>query len=234
MKNSAVTSMISMAAFCLLAVSGQASADEATGPSVSVSLTGATEYVWRGVEQSSGDPAIFGAITIAQNGFYAGAGAENVDFPGISTEYDFWAGWTGNLSDKATIDIGLVRYGYLDAPSGVDLDTVELKLGIGYSFDDVSLGASLMVTDDFFATEASAQHLEVNFAKPLSPKWTLSGSIGHQMLKDDSGNYTHWNLGASYAVAENVTLDFRYVDSDADYLGNAADERIVAAFKVAM
>lgn len=207
---------------------------ESNGPSVSFSLTGATEYVWRGVEQSNNDPAIFGAINIAQNGFYAGAGAENVDFLGIDTEYDLWAGYAGNLTPNTTFDVGVVRYGYLDAPSGLDLDTVELKLGVGHSFGEFNLGATLMFTDDFFATEESAQHLEVNFSKPLAPKWTLSGSIGHQMLKDDTGNYTHWNLGAAYAVADNVTLDIRYIDSDADYLGGAADERLVAAFSVAM
>ena len=235
MKYSVSNKVFGLAVFAIAGLSGHAVAqDNDGGANVSFSLTGATEYVWRGVEQSDGDPAVFGAVNITHGNFYFGAGAENVDFAGISTEYDLWAGWTTGLGDNTTLDLGVVRYGYVDAPSGLDLDTVELKAGLSHSFGDFNLGATLMLTDDFFATEESAQHIEINGSKPLSDKWTLSGSIGHQMLEDDTGNYTHWNLGVSYAAADNVSLDLRYIDSDADYLGGAADERLVFSFSVSL
>ena len=61
---------------------------------VSASLTGATDYVWRGVSQSNSDPAVFATVNVSAGGFYAGAGTENVDFAGIKQEYDLWAGYT--------------------------------------------------------------------------------------------------------------------------------------------
>ena len=228
--------LIFAAAACVFGLTGVAKAQDADTSSISwsASLTGATEYVWRGVEQSDGDPAIFGAVTGTYGNFYAGAGAENVDFAGISTEYDFWIGYAAPLAEGTSFDIGLVRYGYLDAPSGLDLDTVELKLGLTHDFGGFTAGVTAMITNDFFATEESAQHIEINASRALDDKWTLSGSVGHQMLEDSSGNYTHWNFGVSRSVADNVTLDLRYIDSDADYLGGAADERIVASFSLAL
>jgi uncharacterized protein (TIGR02001 family) len=206
----------------------------AEGPDVSFSLTGATEYVWRGVTQSDENPAIFAAATVRQNGFYAGAGAENVDFLGIDTEYDLWAGWAGEVTPGITLDVGLVRYGYLDAPSGLDLDTVEVKAAVSTSFDKLAVGAAVHYTDDYFATEESATYVEVNASMPLTDKWSLSGAVARQILEDDSGSYTTWNAGVGYAVAENVTLGIRYHDTDEDFLGSAGDGRVVLSFSVAL
>lgn len=225
---------IGACAACVFGFSAMAYAQDAEPQTISwsASLTGATQYVWRGVEQSAGDPAIFGAINASYGNFYAGAGAENVDFAGIDTEYDLWIGYAVPITEGTTFDIGLVRYGYLDAPSGLDLDTVELKLALSHDFGGFNAGITAMITDDFFATEESAQHIEVNASRVFAENWTLSGSVGHQMLNDNAGNYTHWNLGVSRNIADNVTLDIRYIDTDADYLGGAADERIVASFSV--
>ena len=235
MKYRVSESIMALAAMTIVGLAVPASAeDESASPAVSFSMTGATEYVWRGVEQSAGQPAIFGAVNVSYGNFYFGAGAENVDFADINTEYDLWAGWTTGLGENTVLDLGVVRYGYIDAPSGLDLDTVELKAGLNHTVGDVSLGATLMITDDFFATEESAQHIEISASKPIAEKWTLSGSFGHQMLDDDTGNYSHWNVGVSRAVSDNISLDFRYIDSDADYLGGAADERLVFSFSVAM
>jgi len=206
----------------------------AEGPSVSVSLTGATEYVWRGVTQSDENPAVFVAATVRQNGFYAGVGAENVDFLGINTEYDLCAGWEGEVASGVTLDVGLVRYGYVDVPGGLDLDTVEVKAAVSTAFDKVAVGAAVHYTDDYFATEEPATYVELNASVPLTDKWNLSGAVARQILEGDSGSYNTWNIGVGYAVAENVTLGLRYHDTDGDYLGSAGDGRVVLSFSVAL
>ncbi len=203
------------------------------GPSVSFGLTGATEYVWRGVSQSDGNPAVFVSGQVAYNGFYAGAGAENVDFLGIETEYDLWAGWSGDVGG-VTVDAGIVRYGYLDAPSGTDLDTVDFKVGVSDTFGPLTLGVVAMYTPDYFATEESSVYGEVNASYAIADKWTLNGAVGHQEIDPASASYTHWSVGVSYAVADNVTLDLRYHDTDAHDAGSAFDDRVVAAFRVAL
>ena len=64
-----------LAALVLLASATAANA-EVTG-----TLTAVSDYNWRGVTQTSMDPALQGSIDYAHDsGFYAGAWASNVDF----------------------------------------------------------------------------------------------------------------------------------------------------------
>ena len=104
--------------------------ESALGMDVDVTLSAATDYVFRGISQSAEDPAVFAAVAVKYRGFYAGAGTESVDFSGIDQEYDLWAGYVVNLGGKTALDLGVVRYGYVDNP--VDIDTVEQ----GGSFDN--------------------------------------------------------------------------------------------------
>ncbi len=227
------TARIWLGALAGAAILGSAPAYAQEGPSVSFGLTGASDYVWRGVSQSDGDPAVFVSGQVAYNGFYAGAGAENVDFLGIETEYDLWAGWSGDVGG-VTVDAGIVRYGYVDAPGGTDLDTVDFKVAVSDTFGPLTLGVVAMYTPDYFATEESSVYSEVNASYAIADKWTLSGAVGYQEIDPSAASYTQWNIGASYAVADNVTLDLRYHDTDAHDAGSVFEDRIVAAFKVAL
>ena len=86
----------------------------------SASLTLTSDYVWRGVSQTLGDPAVQGSFDYEHNsGLYAGVWASNVDFfdpsaPGASVadddnadlELDLWLGYAGETrggdADPAT------------------------------------------------------------------------------------------------------------------------------------
>lgn len=209
------------------ALAAPAFAEEAR---VSFSLRGATDYVWRGVSQSDNNPAVFATAQVNYGNFYAGIGAENVDFAGIDVEYDLWAGWSAPVG-PVTLDVGLVRYGYVDAPSGLDLDTLELKVAASTTFGQATIGAAVFYTDDFFATEEEAAYFEVNGRYAFNDRWSVSGVVGQQ---DSSGvDYATWNVGVSYAIASNVSLDLRYSDTDLDN-NDLADGRVVASFRVSL
>ncbi len=210
-----------------VAFAAPAFADE---PSYAFSLTGATDYVWRGVSQSDNNPAIFATAQVNYGNFYAGVGAENVDFAGIDTEYDLWAGWSAPVG-PVTLDIGLVRYGYIDAPSGPDLDTLELKVAASTTFGQATVGAAVYYTDDFFATEDDATYVELNGRYTVDDRWSVSGAVAQQDFS--GGDYTTWNAGVSYAIASNVSLDLRYSDTDLDN-NDLADGRVVASFRVSL
>ena len=120
-----------LTALAAAALVAPAAAQAQDGPvQLSASLTGATDYVWRGVSQSNQDPAVFAAVNVSAGGFYAGAGTENVHFAGIDQEYDLWGGNVVPLG-KAKLDIGVVRYGYVDAPAKID--TLEVKAALSGS-----------------------------------------------------------------------------------------------------
>ena len=105
--------------------------EDASGMDVGLTLSAATDYVFRGISQSAEDPAVFAAVSVNYQGFYAGAGTENVDFPGIDQEYDLWVGYVFDLGPATSLDVGVVRYGYIDSP--VDIDTVEIKAALSTS-----------------------------------------------------------------------------------------------------
>lgn len=204
--------------------------EDAGGMSVGFTLSAATDYVFRGISQSAEDPAVFAAVSVNYGGFYAGAGTENVDFPGIEQEYDLWAGYVFKLADATSLDVGVVRYGYIDSP--VDIDTVEVKAALSHSIGSTGVGVAGYWTPDYFGTDDDGFYAEVNASQQVARKLRVSGAVGHQWI-GAGGDYLTWNVGASYAVLPGANIDLRYHDTDTDAFGTLADSRAVASFSVA-
>ncbi|MHA6316440.1 TorF family putative porin [Altererythrobacter sp. CAU 1778] len=203
--------------------------EDASGMDVSVSLSAATDYVFRGISQSAEDPAVFAAVSVNYGGFYAGAGTENVDFPGIDQEYDLWAGYVMQLGGGTALDLGIVRYGYIDSP--VNIDTVEVKAALSSALGSTGVGVAGYWTPDYFGTDDDGFYAEINAAQPVSDKLRVSGALGHQWI-GAGGDYLTWNLGASYAVLPGANVDVRYHDTETSAFGTLADSRIVGSFSV--
>jgi uncharacterized protein (TIGR02001 family) len=202
----------------------------AQGVAVSGSLTGATDYVWRGVSQTSQNPAVFAAVNVTGHGFYAGAGTENVKFGGISQEYDVWGGYVANMG-QAKLDLGFVRYGYVDAASSID--TVEGKVALSGNLGKLAAHGAAYYTGNYFGSHHKALYGEVGASYPVAPKVTVSGAVGHQQVYDTKASYTTWNLGLGYALTKGVSLDLRYHDTDASALGSLGKSRVTGSFSVA-
>lgn len=124
----------------LFALAAFATAGAAHAQKLSVTVGGASDYVFRGVSQTDSKPFVFAALNLSAGQFYAGAGAENVDFGNsIDAEYDLYAGWRPKLAN-VDLDFGVVRYGYVDQPRNVDIDTVELKASASVPVSGARLG----------------------------------------------------------------------------------------------
>ena len=91
------------------------------------------DYVWRGMSQTSEEPAISGGFDIAgDSGLYFGTWASNVEFgDGAALELDWYAGYANELENGFTYDIGYLAYTY---PGEDSLDFEEIYLGLGYSY----------------------------------------------------------------------------------------------------
>ena len=111
-----------------------ASVEEAASP-FSGSFTLATDYVFRGISQTQGDPAVQGNIeytrAFGESGLsaYAGAFGSNVDFAGTDAriELDWYGGLRGSTSGIKW-DAGVVYYSYPGAEDRLDLDYGEAVL----------------------------------------------------------------------------------------------------------
>merc|ERR1711916_136809 len=100
--------------------------------SVSGNVAISTDYVWRGITQSNEDMAISGGFDLEAGNFYAGTWASNVDFEDSSDtniELDFYGGFTGDLSESVSWDVGMIYYTYPDADD-LDYDFLEIYGGL--------------------------------------------------------------------------------------------------------
>ena len=96
-----------------------------------------SDYVWRGMTQTSEEPAISGGFDIAgENGLYFGTWASNVEFgDGAALELDWYAGYAGETEGGLSYDIGYLAFTY---PGEDSLDFEEIYLGLGYSYFGVT------------------------------------------------------------------------------------------------
>ena len=218
------------AALASLALPTAALAENSDKVDLGVTLTGTTNYEWRGVSQSDNHAAVFAAINASYKGFYLGAETENVDFAGINQEYDIWGGYALPVG-KAKIDVGFVRYGYVDAPANID--TLEVKGAVTVPVGKASLTGAVYHTWNYFGSHRDATYYEGSASLPVSDKISLSGAFGHQTV-NDAFKYNTWNLGASYAVAKGASVSLRYHDTDDSgaLFGRLGKARVVGSFSV--
>lgn len=219
------------AAIAAAALPAVAHAEGSDGPSIGVSLTAATNYEWRGVSQSDNHAAVFAAVNLGYKGFYLGAETENVDFAGINQEYDVWGGYVLPLGKAAKLDLGFVRYGYVDAPAKID--TLELKGALSASAGKLGLTGSVYHTGNYFGSHRHATYYEAAASYPVTDKLSVSGAFGHQAV-NGVFNYNTWNLGASYAVFKGASVGVRYWDTDdtGALFGRLGKARIVGSFNI--
>ena len=115
-----------------------------------------SDYRFRGVSFSGGDFALQGGIDAAHSsGFYIGTWGSTIDAnAGFGElELDVYGGWSGDVADGVTVDVGLLYYMYPAEDTGIDTDYFEpyasvsttlgpvgATLGVAYAWDQSVLG----------------------------------------------------------------------------------------------
>jgi uncharacterized protein (TIGR02001 family) len=200
-------------------------------PVFSFNVTAASNYIFRGVSQTENQPVIFGSAKVTYDHFYAAVGGENVNFHNsIDAEYDLSAGWTPSF-DGFNFDVGAIRYGYVNEPPHVSIDTIEIRGAVSHKFDKLKLGVALNYAPDYFGTKQSGTYFEGNVAYAITDQLAASGAVGQQTISAGNG-FSTWNLGASYAFTKNLALDLRYYDTDTHRFGTLYRSHYVAALKL--
>ena len=202
------------------------------GVSRSAALT--SDYVFRGVSQTNGDPAVQAGVEFASDsGFYAGTWGSNVSWlsdysaAGIpvsnSLELDAYAGYRGKFSERVSFDVGALYYWYPgDYPAGFNSpDTGEVYAGLTVAATDtLSLGArySHAVTDLFgYVDSDGSGYLDVSASLALGAGWSLSAHGGKQWIENSEAfEYADWKLGVSKAFDNGFSVGLAYTDTDAD------------------
>ena len=233
--NDALFGGVCLVAIIALGLTSPAKAQDAekTSPDLAFNAAIGSDYVFRGVSQTEGVPALSAGVDVTQGLFYAGAWAGNASFAGdadTNAEVDLYAGVRPEFGGF-NWDFGVVSYFYTSQPDGADYDYVELKAATSRAVGPATLGAAIYYSPDFFgASEDEATYAEINGAISPADKWTISAAVGRQWASSDF-DYTTWNLGAAYQLTDHLALDVRYFDTDEHDFGAAYDGRAVASVK---
>jgi uncharacterized protein (TIGR02001 family) len=207
--------------------------DDATEPQFTYSVTAASNYIFRGVSQTENDPAVFGAARVTYGQFYAGAGIENVDFHNsIDAEYDLSGGWTP-VVEGFRLDLGMIRYGYINEPTHTHIDTVDFKGVVLHDFGPATLAVAMYYTPNFFGVGRDGIYYEGRATYRITDSLLASGALGRQTV-DGGIDHTTWNVGLNYAIIKNISIDARYYDTNEHGLGSVYGSHFVAAIKASL
>ncbi|RUO23309.1 hypothetical protein CWE08_01270 [Aliidiomarina iranensis] len=151
---------------------------------VSGDATLTTNYVFRGISQTSRGPAV--QVTFATehtSGLYASVWASNVNFGEGSLEVDGTLGWRGQLSASTSLDTGVIYYHYPEEASADEYDYAEIFAAL----DIYQFTFGLHHSDNYFgAGVGSYQYLYLSAPIFDYDGWQLSISAGYNRFSSAS------------------------------------------------
>lgn len=227
-----------------LGVAASAATAEERAFGQAVTITGASDYIFRGLSYTNQDPTVNIYAELSYGIVYAALWTSNIDYGVLgSWEQDVYL---GIRPQTGPINWDLAAYYYIygnrdrgPLGSSTDVDYFEFKIGAKTKpTTDLTVGATLWLQPDqgYAATENVSIEGSLSYALPklgiFDP--TVSGLIGHSesgtnayyptgyWLNEDS--YTYWNAGVTLTV-EKFFMDLRYWDTTID--NNLADSRFV-------
>jgi uncharacterized protein (TIGR02001 family) len=202
-----------------------------------------TDYRFRGVSLSGGDPAIQGGVTVSHtSGVYAGTWASSIDDGGTDifgdAEVDLFGGWSGSVAEGVGLDVGLLYYAYPGNAKGVDaeffepyatlsgqLGPVQAKLGVNYAWDQKAIAG-----DNLYI------HSELSSGIPTTPVTVsahlgyTNGSLAPTLLAGPSDDSAFdWSVGASATVLGKLTLGVSYVGVEGPSFKEITDDTLVVS-----
>lgn len=197
-----------------------------------------TDYMYRGVSLSDGNPALqLGLDFESGTGVFAGLWASTADIESGADnhrdrEVDYYAGY-GRALGRWGLDATVIRYTYPAAR------------GFDYDFSEYAVTASrgdrwwleFAWAPRFLGHDLAARHWELSTRWPL--RWGLSAGAGLAYFDLSAGGdagYWHWQAGLTRSF-DRVSLDLRYYDADGAPPGVRPDlrarARLVASISAA-
>lgn len=207
--------------------------DGGDGPGFEVSANVAlvSEYRFRGVDLSGGELAIQGGVDLSTDaGFYVGTWASSLDEDTVgfgSTELDLYGGFSTDLTEGLSFDIGAIMYMYPDAGPG-DFDYYEIYSSLGFAFGpaEATVGVAYAPDQDSLGSQDNFYiYTDVGAGLPGTPI-SISGHLGYTdgfLTFTNDGKAFDWSIGAEAEVYGPVSLGVAYVGAEGDIPVGAYD-----------
>jgi uncharacterized protein (TIGR02001 family) len=182
-----------------------------------------SEYLFRGLAQSSGAAVQGGLDYASESGFYVGTWASTIGFgsgTGSGAEVDVYAGFSGEAGSVA-YDVGAIYYWYseedeFDKPDP-SYNTIEVYGSVG--FGPVTVGG-YYAPDTYFGVDDDAYGVNLGFSAPVSEKLSFDASIqhnggkGNEAFTPDGDAYLDYSIGLSTETEIGMSMALAFVGTD--------------------
>jgi uncharacterized protein (TIGR02001 family) len=219
-------------------------AGDAPKLTLSGSATFTTDYMFRGVTNTSQNPAVQPEIDLTYGMFWAYIWGSNTAF-GENIELDYGAGISPKWNN-ITFSFGWLEYTY---PGANVLDYGELKTGGVWAKGPWSIAVNNYWSPNNFGLDIQSDAVDGTVGYTFTWKlWnfftpTISGQLGYQWYENSPNvipNFAYWNAGLTLAFLEHWSADIRYWDTNYSKdecvlnsgLRDGCDARAVGTIKV--
>ena len=203
-------------ALVLTFLSPQAFVPNAGASEFSGIATLTSEYIYRGLSLSDGDPAIqLGLDYEHDSGLFIGVWASTIDLPSATgqrdIELDYYAGFHYAAESAITATVTLLRYTYPGQTSTHRYDYNEVLFGSTW-LERYSI--EFGYTSNFYGQDRIGRHWELRSEWPVANAWVIGAALGGNEVSDAGvSHYLHWDVGAS-ARFSRLTFDLRWYDNE--------------------
>ena len=201
-----------------------------------------SDYRFRGLQQTDGDPAFQGGFDLAHSsGLYVGTWGSNVSSwaagPSTSTklEIDLYGGYKTTVGDVG-LDIGAIAYMYPGSStggdsSGADWNANTQEAYVGLSYGPATFKTSYVLSKSYFASTGNeggdasgTMYYDLTLSQEVAPKLVASIHAGYTDYKGKANtyaadgakfSYADFNVGLAYDLGNGFTASAKYFWNDA-------------------
>lgn len=177
-------------------------------------VTAATDYHWRGISMSNGQPALHAGLqVIHRSGIYAGLLATSISLPNnnASLEAIYTIGYQYQIHPQHRLNFQYIDINYPGAAHSQHYDFEEYSIGlISQSLlrDQDQWSSSISFSPDAYGQNGNYWRLDSRYNYPLNEKFGVFAAIGASKVEDNAafqrlwGNpnkdhYYDWKIGLS-------------------------------------
>lgn len=205
-------------------------ADTAPASPFSTNVTLTNNYLYRGITQSGGNPAVQGGFDYAgASGLYVGTWGSSISWLGdagtasrAGLELDTYGGYRGTASD-VSYDVGFLRYNYPGSYTAyaVKADTNEVYGAVTYSIVTAKLSYSL--GDLFgFTNSSGSTYADLSASYPVGDSgYTLGAHYGKQNVSgslNNNASYADYRVSVSKDLGTGYSASLTVSGTDANSL----------------
>ncbi len=157
---------------------------------LTANTTVSSNYLWRGVTQTSNSTAISGGIDYeGSSGVSVGIWASNADWTeNMTYELDIYAAYSDEFENGLGYSLGYIYYAY-DSDANTDFSEVNFSL----SYHDYSISYNTLVNSDTDADFGDDTYISANAAFEISADLELAFHVGNYNF-NAGGDYMDYGI----------------------------------------